>query len=302
MFERILVCLDGSELAEQILPFAKQQALQFSSEVHLLHVVEKSDQEHERIGSKEFHAPRYLEKKAASLRRNGIDVNCATMEGPAGEVILDYADQHQVGLIAMATHGRSGLGRAVRGSVANFVLRESGLPILSLKPQETGTQALMHAQPIKKILACLDGSNLAEQIMPYATEEALRFQSKLILFQAVPEPVAYSPGIPGAAPIPIQTDTMLEEAKKALKASSDYLEELATPLRERGIQVEAVTILGRAEEAILDYAESNSVKLITIATHGRGGLRRAVFGSVADYVLRESGLPILVIKPQAVET
>jgi nucleotide-binding universal stress UspA family protein len=301
MFERILVCLDGSELAEQILPFAKQQALRFSSEVHLLHVVEKTDQEHERIGSEEFQAPLYLENTAASLRKNGIDVNCVTMEGTAGEVILDYADQHHMGLIAMATHGRSGLGRAVRGSVANFVLRESGLPILSLKPKETGTQARVHAQPIKKILACLDGSELAEQIMPYATEEALRFQSKLILFQAVPEPVAYSPGIPGAAPVPLQTDTMLEEAKKALNASRDYLGELATPLRERGIQVEAVTILGRAEEAILDYADSNSVKLITIATHGRGGLRRAVFGSVADYVLREFGLPILVIRPREAE-
>lgn len=150
----------------------------------------------------------------------------------------------------------------------------------------------------KKILVCLDGSKLAEQILPYAVEEALHFQSKLVLFQVIPEPVAFSPGIPGAASVPIRTDTMLEEAEKALNEARDYLEDIATPLRKKGIQVEAVSILGSAGDAILSYAEGNNINLITIATHGRSGLRRGVFGSVADYVLRESGLPILVIRPQ----
>jgi nucleotide-binding universal stress UspA family protein len=150
----------------------------------------------------------------------------------------------------------------------------------------------------KKILVCLDGSKLAEQILPYAAEEALRFQGKLVLFQVVPEPVAFSPGIPGAASVPLQTDIMLEEAKKALNEARDYLEKIAKPLRKRGIQVEAVNVLGRAGETILSYADRNNVNLITIATHGRSGLGRAVFGSVADYVLRGSGLPILVIRPQ----
>lgn len=150
----------------------------------------------------------------------------------------------------------------------------------------------------ERILVCLDGSELAEQIMPYATEQALGFQGKLVLFQAVPEPVTFSPGIPGAAPVPVHTDSMLEETKKALTRAIDYLEELAIPLRERDMQVETVSILGRAGEAILDYANNNSMDLITIATHGRTGLGRAVFGSVADYVLRQSGLPVLVIRPQ----
>jgi len=150
----------------------------------------------------------------------------------------------------------------------------------------------------KKILVCLDGSKLAEQIIPYATEEAIRFQGKLVLLQVVQEPVAFSPGIPGEAPVPIQTDVMVEGTKEALNRARDYLDRLATPLRKRGIQVETVAIPGRAGEAILDYANTNSINLITIATHGRGGLRRAVFGSVADHVLRESGLPVLVIRPQ----
>lgn len=149
----------------------------------------------------------------------------------------------------------------------------------------------------KKILVCLDGSRLAEQILPYAREEAIRFQSKLVLLQVVPEPIAFSPGIPGGAPLPIQTDIMIEGAKEELNSAKKYLEKLAAPLRKKGMRVETVAIPGTAGEAILNYANTNSVNLITIATHGRGGLQRAVFGSVADYVLRESGLPVLVIRP-----
>jgi nucleotide-binding universal stress UspA family protein len=150
----------------------------------------------------------------------------------------------------------------------------------------------------KRILACLDGSKLAEQIMPYAIEEAIRFQGKLVLLQVVPEPVAFSPSIPGEAPVLIETDSMVEGTIEALSRAKDYLEKLAAPLRKKGIQVDTVAIPGRAGEAILDYANTNSINLITVATHGRGGLRRAVFGSVADHVLRESGLPVLVIRPR----
>ena len=154
------------------------------------------------------------------------------------------------------------------------------------------------ANMFKRILVCLDGSKLAEQIMPYATEEAIHFQGKLVLLQVVQEPVAFSPGIPGEAPVPIETDTMVERTKEALNRARDYLEKLAVPLRKKGIQVKTVAIPGRADEAILDYANTNSIGLITIATHGHSGFRRAVFGSVADRVLRESGLPVLVIRPQ----
>jgi nucleotide-binding universal stress UspA family protein len=150
----------------------------------------------------------------------------------------------------------------------------------------------------KRILVCLDGSELAEQIMPYATAEAIHFEGKLVLLQVVQEPVVYGPALPGEAPLPIQTDAMVEVTKASLNRAKEYLEKLAEPLRRKGIQVDTVAIPGRADEAILDYANSNRIDLIAIATHGRGGLRRAVFGSVADHMLRESGLPVLVIRPQ----
>lgn len=153
----------------------------------------------------------------------------------------------------------------------------------------------------KKILVCLDGSELAEQILPYARREALAFEAELVLLQVVPEPVAFSPGIPTAGPMSVQTDTMIEVANQAAKGAKDYLQELAAPLREQGLKVETVATIGRAGQTIPDYAAKNSVDLITIATHGRSGLGRAVFGSVADQVLRKSGLPILLIRPREAE-
>jgi nucleotide-binding universal stress UspA family protein len=150
----------------------------------------------------------------------------------------------------------------------------------------------------KRILVCLDGSGLAEQILPYAAEEALHFEGHLVLLEVVQEPIAFAPAIPGEAPLPIETSLTIEETKEALNRAKNYLEKLAAPLRKKGIEVKTVAIPGRADEAILDYAGTNHINLIAIATHGRGGLRRAVFGSVADRVLRESGLPVLVVRPQ----
>jgi len=149
-----------------------------------------------------------------------------------------------------------------------------------------------------KILVCLDGSRLAEQIIPYAAEQALRFNSRLVLFQVVPEPIVVGPAIPGAAPPPVVTDAMIQRAQEAVAEARSYLEEVAKPLRQRRIRVDVVATPGTASQAIKMFADTNNIDLIAIATHGRSGLGRAVFGSVADSVLRESGLPILVIKPR----
>ena len=151
---------------------------------------------------------------------------------------------------------------------------------------------------VEKVLVCLDGSELAEQILPHVTDYALCSNSTVLLLQVVHEPVIVSPGIPGAAPVSLTTGAMREEAKKAQIRAESYLEEKAGRLREQGLRVVAVATLGKAGETITGYARENNVGLIAMATHGRGGLGRALFGSVADYVLRTSGLPLLIIRPQ----
>ncbi len=308
MFKRILVCLDGSKLAEQILPYAEAQARRFNSRVILLQAIPeptivspgpvKTEAMLRQAQKADADAKLDLEEAARPLRERGLQVDTVTIPGVAGQAITGYADKNNIDLIAIATHGRSGLKRAAFGSVADFVLRESGLPILIMKPQERPLPIVF--QSFKKILVCLDGSKLAEQILPYATEQAQRFGSKMVLLQAYVMPTAelVAAAHAGAAASPNLTD---QEEHRLMYDAMTYLKEVAEPMKERGVEVACVALQGVAGSVIVGYAQNEAVDLITLATHGRSGLGRSIFGSVADHVVREAGLPILVIKPKDAE-
>jgi nucleotide-binding universal stress UspA family protein len=305
MFNKILVCLDGSPLAEQILPFVEAEALAFESQVILLQAYDVSTTISASAVSYASLTPGILEKALAEeakttedylarvarrLREKGIDVRKVALRGPAGDVILHYSAEDPVDLIALATHGRSGLGRTVFGSVADCVLRGSGLPILVIKPQRVDGPIGGEPHPFKKILVCLDGSILAEQILPYAAEQAQRFGSRVVLFQA------FAPLNPEHAGAGGDRADRNENASRG--ETLVYLENVALPLKEKGLDVLSVALPGPAANLIVDYAHREGVSLITLATHGRSGLGRAIFGSVADHVLRDAALPILLIKPR----
>ena len=153
----------------------------------------------------------------------------------------------------------------------------------------------------ERILICLDGSKLAEQILPYATEQALKFNGKVTLLHvmSIPDRIAMA-SVAGAVP---QTPDMIERnARKQKAAMVDYLEGVARVVAKKGVDVKHVILEpSQIGEAIVRYARANSFDLICIATHGHRGLGRVVFGSVADYVLRQAGLPIMMIGPKAIE-
>lgn len=146
----------------------------------------------------------------------------------------------------------------------------------------------------KKVVVCLDGSGLAEQILPYVTEGALRFNTNVVLLQVLDVPTTFA-WIQGTAP---EADIVTKESRRGEEEAKAYLESVATSLRARGLGVETVVLHGiSADDVILDYADGNDVDVIAMTTHGRSGLARAILGSVADAVVRKSGLPVLVINP-----
>jgi nucleotide-binding universal stress UspA family protein len=150
----------------------------------------------------------------------------------------------------------------------------------------------------KKILVCLDNSNLSEQILRYVSEEASGPDKKLILLNVLTLPIATPVAIPGDAsnitPMLPTPEQMAADEAKAKK----YLEKKAQSLKEMGIKAECVVTIGDPGSTIVEYAEKNAIDLIAIATHGRSGIRRILFGSVAEYVIKHSKLPILLIKPK----
>ncbi|MEW6142713.1 MAG: universal stress protein [Chloroflexota bacterium] len=152
----------------------------------------------------------------------------------------------------------------------------------------------------RKILVGLDGSKLAEQILPYVTAEAEKHGSTVLLLQVVTsQPVMMLPGVPGMAGGPVSTQTLVDQLDREEKQARTYLRQMAQKLRRKGLKVKTVLLQGAPPgEAIVKYAAEKKVGLIAIATHGRGGLGRLFYGSVADHILKHSAIPVLVVRPR----
>jgi nucleotide-binding universal stress UspA family protein len=150
----------------------------------------------------------------------------------------------------------------------------------------------------KKILVCLDGSKLAEAILPYAIEQARRFDSELVLFRAIAEHSSISLALPGMPGVPIDTKRAERQLIEDEKEAEAYLKSLADKLQtETKLTITYDNVLGVAGPTIVAYCADQGIELIAIATHGRSGPGRVVLGSVADHVIRHSGIPILLIRP-----
>ncbi len=147
-----------------------------------------------------------------------------------------------------------------------------------------------------RILVCLDGSELAEEIIPYATELAQRLGSRVILLEVTLPPSAAVESLTG-----YYHATPLEKVLREEAEASTYLNRIAGRLRKKGVKVSTITMPGDPGRTILDVAGEQKVGLIMIGTHGRSGLRRLVFGSVTEFVIKHSELPVLVKKPQSAE-
>jgi nucleotide-binding universal stress UspA family protein len=150
----------------------------------------------------------------------------------------------------------------------------------------------------KNILVCLDGSKLAESILPYAVEQARHFESELVLFRAFSEPSSLSLAMPGMPGLPLETKRVEMQLIADEMEAETYLKSLADKLQaEEKLKVSYDKVMGTAGPAIVEYCADHEIGLIAIATHGRSGPGRVVLGSVADYIIRHSGLPILLIRP-----
>jgi nucleotide-binding universal stress UspA family protein len=140
----------------------------------------------------------------------------------------------------------------------------------------------------QKILAPLDGSELAERALEHIKIVTKGCRApKVVLLQVIPWP---------AHPAHTLSDELIRsESEKAEAGAKDYLAKVADSLKGDGIAVETVIVRGGPAEEILDYAKKNKVDLIVMSTHGRSGVSRWVFGSVAERVLRHSASPVLMV-------
>ena len=294
MYERIMVPLDGSNAAEMVVPYAEEIATKFNSEIALVSVAEPTPAESDHL----FRA--YLKTIQEKVRtelgnwgaKPGTPVTIEVLAGKPAQEILSYAADKNVSLVVMASRGTSGEGPWLLGNIAAKVLRATTKPVLLVR-KEAPAEGLQRKGLIKRILVPLDGSKVAEQIVPHAEELARCMGAELILFQAYE---SFFGVISGEAMVTMSAEEIKEANRHREEDAKAYLRTIAGTLREMGLTVSEVVVPGDPADVILSYAESNAVDMISMSTHGLSGLKRWVFGSVTDKVLHAGDMPVLVVR------
>jgi nucleotide-binding universal stress UspA family protein len=302
MFERILVPLDGSPRAEMILPQIGRILRHEDAEILLLRSYFVPDVNAEwAIASADLRrqeraaAQAYLHDVARRFSGRGAKVHGRVLSGPAASAILEAAEEEGATMIAMATHGRTGLARFALGSVAEKVLRASPVPVLVVRsfratPKGDLEPATPDELPFRKILVPVDGSKAASAAVAPAVKFGRLFESRAVVLRAVAPYVPPGPILPGMEPIlPPEIPAPDPEKDPATAAAAKRFEAA-------GLRAVRRTVVGDPASAILEHASEAGVDLIAMATHGRSGLKRWAMGSVTERVLRGATVPLLVVR------
>ncbi len=275
-FTRILLPVDESELGTRATLPLQRLSRPGVTEVTLLRVVGP-------LGAvDDSQVQLHLAAQVAAVRERLGDetaVRAVIARGDPAEEITRYARATHQELVAMATHGRSGVSRWVRGSVAERVLRTCDVPLLLCNPHalEATTE-----HRFRQILVPMDGSYASESVLP-AVERVAAAHDALVTLLIV-EPMVMT-----ELPTPLVAGSLWDPA--ALELS---LRPIVDRLERAGLRVDATAAYGVVGAEILRAAKSTD--LLAMATHGRSGPSRWWFGSVAEQVLRDATCPLLIAR------
>ncbi len=306
MYKSILVPLDGSSFGEHALPLAARIARRTGAELRLVHV-------HDREVEPDFPAltpyrfegldPRVLDRRTEAEEGQYLEevsrklaelaplaLSTAVVDGGLITALERYIRESGGDLLVMSTHGRGSLGRLWLGSVADTLVRRAGKPVLLIHAHEgAGAEDLGREPTVERVLVALDGSPLAEQVLPFACELASVLLAAIDLVTVVtPAMVAgHAFGEHGTG-----------GAGAVMDAAQEYLRKVAARLCEHGQTVSIhATAAADPAAAILETGQQRGAGLVALATHGRGGISRMVAGSVAERVVRGTQVPVLLIRP-----
>jgi nucleotide-binding universal stress UspA family protein len=235
----------------------------------------------------------YLGQIAEQLRGQGLQVAVTAAHGKADELIIAEVARSQADVIAMATHGRSGLGRWIYGSVAERVLQHAPVPVLLTRAWKTAAHVPDTSGRI--VLVPLDGSALAEAVLPVVgTLAKSAVAPELVLLRVVEPPQQRLTGwVPGVVYSDVGSEADQEQAADYLRSVSERL------AHEHGLDASRVTTevrVGRSVDTILEVAQDRGCSLVCMTTHAREGISRIV-GSVTDGILRGGTTPLLLVRP-----
>jgi nucleotide-binding universal stress UspA family protein len=297
LIAKIVVALDGSKLAEQVLPYVTQICSVTGAKVVLMtSITPVTLWEPSRLvaplNGEEDAATDYLEGQRLLLANHGIDASIQIDLGRPASRIVKFAADHGADLIAMTTHGRSGIARLWLGSIATGVVHQSPLPILLVRSsEEPGANVRI---PIRRIYVPDDGSEMAVSARPSISDFARAIGASVVLHRVVE---SFSPIILPSVEAAGGYDRLLEAVKAA---AIDTLAEEAGSFERAGVETQVMVTEGHVPDELLRAANEVDASLIAMSTHGWSAADRIVLGSAADAIVRRSDLPCLLVRPPTI--
>ena len=265
MFDKIFVCLDGSALAETVLPLASAVAKATGAPISLLRVVKNRE---------EMSAEESYMRERANLC--GAQIRFLLSQDPPSAIIEEFVKNPQA-MPVMTTHGRTAWAEALLGSVALQVIRGVKRPVLLHRPLSDHPEA---PAKIATLVIAVDGSKFSEKIIPGAVELAKSLAARLLLVQALVQ----------QGPVGQIHGDVLE---------SSYLHTKADEIRKKyAIDADWDVLHGDAGDAICRYVKNMPDTLLAMTSHARGRIERALVGSVAASCIRHAGVPVLLHWPE----
>jgi len=293
MFRRLLIPLDGSKMAEQVFPAARQLAQTFSAEVILLHVLEaggKSQVHGEHHLTHLTEATTYLENVAKEAFA-GIQVRVHVHEEKIRDVargIAEHQAELQHDLVLMCSHGRPRLTQLFSGTLGQQIAGCGSDPVLLIRPTAPGT-----TPTFRRLLLPLDGHPGHEASIPVAMQFARAFGAEVFLLRVAPTPETLSGDrallgrfLPGATRAILDLDA---------EESQSYLADLKNRFEAEGLQVRTGVARGQPVEAILKLAAEWHPDLLILGTHGKAGAAAFWTGSVAPGVAEKATSSFLLV-------
>ncbi|MCA9925156.1 MAG: universal stress protein [Anaerolineales bacterium] len=288
MFKKILIPLDGSELAERSLVLADGLVHERDAEMLLLRVPVLYDDgaatEVQPTAWDHSEAEAYLKKIQARREHPRLTIRTQVIAGDAAQVIVDTAVSEAVDLLVMSTHGRSGFGRSILGSVAERVLRSAPCGMLVARSK----------QPMRKLLITLDGSPLSERVLAPGLEVAQRFGAQVTLLR-----VCVGSAGRTQQQQQLQVNGRLNpdlESRLAMDART-YLDCLVEREKLAG-KVETIVLQGPVAPTIIDYVADEQFDMVSMATHGFSAQIDMPYGQITEKVMRWADASLFIVRPE----
>ena len=289
MYDTILVPTDGSDHAVRAGEHARYLADAFDATVHVVTAVDIQS------AAGPFDAGGVSEEFVARLEERGEEtleavravvdgddaVRTATLRGEPSEAILGYAADHDVDLVAMGTHGLTGVERYVTGSVTERVVSRSPAPVLTTR----ATECSRVRDGYEAVLIPTDGSEPAAAAVEPGLAVAKRVGARVHAVTVVDTSDAAGP----SSAVPEEVAAHLESEGEAAT------DRIAAQARERGLEATTEVRTGVAARDLLAYADEHGVDLVAMGTAGRTGLSRYLLGSTTERVVRHAEMPVLAV-------